>query len=468
MAVPFDYTVPFNPAANLLAGVNTGLTISNTQAAREQEAMQSGILQQNANLAREKFAAEQQAKSDFQTALRTRIFDNPNPTDRDYAEVMALAPAGQQDMVKAGWDKNTDQQKTSRLRNAGEVFALTVNGKADKAVERLRAMASGAKESGNASDAELFGNYADAVEESPKDAAKLMGIAISSLPGGNDILKSFYEGNKEAREMAEGERKAAEAPVDLATKEAKLSQEKSTADKLAVEARFAESKALADLGLTEAQTTKMLAEPDIAKENQRLKAVDQSLEKMRIGQQSEANRLRAEELQIKRDEIAANRDKLVREKTAEYKSQLSTADNTIVTLEQAINTPIDVIKAATGPVDQRLPTIRRSTADFEATVETLKSQVFMDQIKAFTGKGALSDAEGSKLQAAVRSLDLKQSPDRLLGNLREIKRLTEKGRTGLAERYGFDLPPVDRPDDSTPTTPPPASPTGGVSVEWIN
>lgn len=49
--------------------------------------------------------------------------------------------------------------------------------------------------------------------------------------------------------------------------------------------------------------------------------------------------------------------------------------------------------------------------DFQARLENLKSQVFLPTVKAMQGMGALSNAEGEKISAAVANLDPKIGPE---------------------------------------------------------
>ena len=49
--------------------------------------------------------------------------------------------------------------------------------------------------------------------------------------------------------------------------------------------------------------------------------------------------------------------------------------------------------------------------DFQVQLENLKSQVFLPTVKALQGMGALSNAEGEKIAAAVANLDVKQGPE---------------------------------------------------------
>ncbi|BFM71456.1 hypothetical protein [Acinetobacter baumannii] len=60
--------------------------------------------------------------------------------------------------------------------------------------------------------------------------------------------------------------------------------------------------------------------------------------------------------------------------------------------------------------------------DFQARLENLKSQVFLPTVKAMQGMGALSNAEGEKIAAAVANLDPKIGPDAMRQQLSIIAR----------------------------------------------
>ena len=61
------------------------------------------------------------------------------------------------------------------------------------------------------------------------------------------------------------------------------------------------------------------------------------------------------------------------------------------------------------------------------------------------GLGALSDAEGKKLSAALQNFSLRQSPERLMENVREAQRLLLKARENVARRYGVPETVPDTP-----------------------
>jgi hypothetical protein len=83
-----------------------------------------------------------------------------------------------------------------------------------------------------------------------------------------------------------------------------------------------------------------------------------------------------------------------------------------------------VLGDVAGPVRGKLPTVTGSSADAESAIETLKSQVFLQQIKNMKGMGALSEKEGDRLAASVANLSLTQSPERLQKNIEYIEATT--------------------------------------------
>ena len=166
-------------------------------------------------------------------------------------------------------------------------------------------------------------------------------------------------------------------------------------------------------------------------------------------QQLKINALRAEQgrttsilqqrkLSFEIDEREKKANSALREKAADLGSSRATIDNMLNTAQRVLDTPLDVIEDATGPISTKLMTLSQDTADFEELVTTLSSQAFLAQIPLMKGTGALSDAEGKKLETGLQSLSLRQSPKRLKENLNEITRLLMKGRKNLADKYGVE------------------------------
>ena len=81
-------------------------------------------------------------------------------------------------------------------------------------------------------------------------------------------------------------------------------------------------------------------------------------------------------------------------------------------------------------------------ANFVAELESFKSQVFLPMVQNLRGMGALSDAEGKKLTAAVGALETNMSEDAFKSSIENIKKdLTNAQARVLApQRRSTDRP----------------------------
>jgi hypothetical protein len=69
-----------------------------------------------------------------------------------------------------------------------------------------------------------------------------------------------------------------------------------------------------------------------------------------------------------------------------------------------------------------------NAAGFASQLETFKAQVFLPQVQSLKGMGALSDAEGKKLTAAIGALDQKMKPAEFDAQLKVIENDLRKAR----------------------------------------
>ena len=219
-------------------------------------------------------------------------------------------------------------------------------------------------------------------------------------------------------------------------------------------------------GQSEPMTAFQQASTDLRKQeldfNKQQKQLDLQLKVLESQMKREDNDLKKQDLALKiedqKQKIAdagKQRETAANEKVAGLESARSNLDNMLNTLARVEKTDLGVIENATGPLDQMLPTVRQSTADFEELVGTLGSQAFLSQIPLIKGMGQLSNAEGEKLQSALQNFSLRQSPERLKENLAEARRLLNKARANIAKQYGAQ--------ETKPDTP--AGESGSV-IDW--
>jgi hypothetical protein len=319
---------------------------------------------------------------------------------------------------------NTEQQQ-SRLSQATQVYAALQSGKPEVAQQLLAEQAAAMRNSGMEQEAKTAETIAELVKLHPETAKTSTGLFLASAMGPEKFTETFTKLQTE-------QRAAEKAPFELSEQQAK-------AQKAAVDAKFAESQAVLDLQKKGWDITKVQEDIKIAKENSRIAAVNAAISR-------EGNVLKRQEMGIKLEEMKQKRDEAVRTKTADVETARGSMDNMLNTADRILKTPIGTVESATGPISSRMPTMSEDTADFESLVETLGSQAFMAQIPNIKGMGALSNAEGEKLQAALQNFSLKQSPKRLMENVREAQRLILGARKNVSERYGVPDKVPDTPE----------------------
>jgi len=414
MAQPFNYmlNVP-DPTQSVMGGVQNALNISNMMSQRNLAEQQALALQK---------ARETQAQMDSDLGALSQ-----NPTPSALASMMVKYPSLSENFKKT-YDVLSSEQKDSRVKQASQVYAAMQAGKPEVAQQLLLEQAAAARNAGMEQDAQAAETVAELVKLNPATAETSTGLLLASAMGPDKFAETFTK--------LQGERRDAELQPS------KLTESQAKAQKAAVEAKFAESDAVLDLQKKGWDITKIQEDIKIAKQNASIAALNAQIAR-------EGNQIKREENQLKLQDMVQKRDEAVRTKAADLESARTNMDNMLNTADRILKTPIGVIGSAAGPVSSRMPTLSQDTADFEALVETLGSQSFMAQIPNIKGMGALSNAEGEKLQAALQNFSLKQSPERLLENVREAQRLITKARKNMTARSGLPETIPDTPDVRT-------------------
>ena len=418
MATLPDYSIDVEqPFLAATRGFQLGLT---TETALQDRALAQQAAQREVQ---EKQLALQRQQQ-FQSGI-SNFFAKP-PEQRKYddlAPLMVGANKQQFDALKQIGDNMTAEKKEASQRFTAETL-LALEAAPDVALARLEQRIGAETDPGQK---QALGVIRDIAKVNPKQA----GVLLEEL-GAATFGKTWYDGITAAR----GERRAAElAPSQLAEQQAKATE-------ASVKAKFAESKAVADLNLTDAQIKNYAVQQDIAKQNQRIAAMQAQAAK-------EGNVLKQQELQLKIDTAREARDQSVRDKYSQAQNVLATFDNTLVSVDKILNNwgktkdgKIDpnlsnrTVKSATGPVASRIFTISQDVADFEEQVGSLESQAFLSQVEKMRGLGALTEKEGARLVNALASLSLRQSPKQLAENMLVVRDLMQKARSSAAAKFG--------------------------------
>ena len=153
----------------------------------------------------------------------------------------------------------------------------------------------------------------------------------------------------------------------------------------------------------------------------------------------EVAKMQAETAKIKKETELLGQPKPLTPKEQQAQSDLfkdkeatkDSLDNSINLIDKLIAHPGRA--AATGMTFPLSWVPGTKAKDFTAAIETLKSNVFLNAISQMKGFGALSDAEGKKLDASIASLDVSQSEEAFLENLNTIKSQFTKAKAKLGD-----------------------------------
>jgi len=438
---PINYAVDVqSPFEAAIGGFKLGADVATVQAAQQKRELENKAL----------------AQAQLQQVELANLYKNPNATAADYERVAAFLPKDQAAIVTQGFERKTKAMQEGDLKLGGQVYSAVKSGQLDIAKQMLRDQATAYRNSGREADAKAAEASIQLIDLNPTGAQATIGLYMARLPEGTKFLEAADKALSTNREEAlqpsklkEAAAKADQAVADATSAQAKAKNafEKEAADaalataqaaKAKVDAEFAREKIQADLKQAAATLRKTDADILIDKENARIAALNAAAAK-------ETNNLKRQELQQKIDDAKEKRDAADREQQALVSNQVADIDNFLNTAQRIKNTPKDIIKSATGPVNQILPTLTTNVADFEALVEALGSQAFIAQIPKIKGTGSLSEKEGDKLQASLQTLSLRQSPERLIENVDEAVRLLTKVRGNIGLKYGVKEPALDVP-----------------------
>lgn len=359
-----------------------------------------------------------------------------NPTPEKMVALSIKYPSLSEGFKRANEMLDPAQQQ-ARLNRLMPVHSALLAGEKDAAIVELRTQADALRNSGKEQEAKDTENMIKVIELNPNQLNTSAGILLAGVLGPTKYMENFGKGQESAATLKKAEGEAA-----------KVGAEAVTAGVTAANAsEFGRSEALAKLNLTQEQTKHYAEDIKIRKANTQIAALNAQIAR-------ETNSLRQQQLGLQVAKAAQDRENAINQRAATAKMAHTTVDNMLGTLQQVIDTPVSVRRAASGPVASRVTTFDPKVADFEELIGTVAAQTFLNQFmsmkseKGSTGLGALSDAEGKKLETSLRSLSLRQSPERLLANIQTIHELMTKAKKNISVKYGEPLtieplPPLD-------------------------
>jgi hypothetical protein len=427
---PLNYSIDvLSPFQTAVQGYGIGATIRDDQQA-----------QQDRQLKLEAARRQQESAAAMQAELAEVA---RNPTPQKITALVIKNPQLSEHFNRAA-GMLTEQQRTGAVRSLGPAYAAALNKRPDIAQRLLEERAVALENSGLTEDAREARDMARLVEMDAGNASVLLGGFLASAMGADKFAENYGK-------LGAEQRAADKAPAELKEAEAK-------ATTAAVTAKFAESQAIADLEKKGWDIKALQADIDFKRESTRIAAMNAAAAR-------EGNALKRQELQLKIDEAVAARETKVREKVAVAEAGASSIDNMLNTVERikgnkSLNDVVGSLEGQPFYPNASLGTANPfgdgdERADAIRLIETLGSQAFLAQIPNIKGMGALSNAEGDKLQSALQNLSRVQSEKQFRANLDEASRLLKKGREQLSRSTGVPLGKPDTP--AAPGSRPPLS-----------
>lgn len=421
MAQPIDYSSAFAATSPAQAFTKSFESFNSIREAQIKGQMQEMALQQ-----------QMQLRTDLAS-----IASNPTP---DALAKLAVKYPQLSEQFKRSYDMLAPQQQQNKLNAAIPVYAAVLNGRSALAASQLRDTATALENSGQQQEAAQTRAMADLVEQHPEQAKMTMGLLMSSVMGPDKFAETFGKLGAEARS-------AEKAPAELAKANADASTAQSDAAIKKAQALHADESVLLDLQKKGWDIKALQSDIDYKKRANDIAAMNASTAR-------QGNDLKRQELQLQLEQKKQALDQHVRDTVAGAESSAANIDNSLNTIERIKKNP--ALNSVLGSIQGRMPALLDDQAsDAIALIETLGSQAFLSQIPAMKGQGALSNAEGEKLQAALTNLSRVQSETQFRANLDEAARLMKKARSNISKKTGVPLAAPDTP--AAPGSRPPLS-----------
>lgn len=320
----------------------------------------------------------------------------------------------------------------------------------------------------------LMGIEDPAMAQASKITTILQGSDQTSAQGFMDLYKKFSDANlpQQAQLAAAKAQEFTKAEADVAQVKAKTAQEAAAAQaaqyRLDQEKAMTEELAALPPERTDADILKIATKYGSPKDV--FQVVQQSSDKqaardqaLMLAREAAAARLEAakaagaSKLEIAQL-VASNKSDIAQlmvgmrqqgladkkeEKTAKEESQkagvVASFDGALETIDRLAAHPGKTAAVGFGgKTTSMIP--GTNAAGFASQLETFKAQVFLPQVQALKGMGALSDAEGKKMSAAVGALDQSMKQSEFDSQLAIIKNDLKKARARVSS--GKILEPV--------------------------
>lgn len=340
----------------------------------------------------QKLAALQQARQQQMQFQQDASQVAQNPTTQGITNLTVKYPQ-YKDAFKQAYDQMNQQQQQDSISFASRLYAASQAGNIDLQKQMIQQRIDAAKNSGQ--DSEAYESMLQGINQDPNFGKYISGMYLSSTMGADKFANTFKS----------------------------LGEEKRATENQPLEAQ----KTAAETAYKQAQTQGVFGDLELKKQANQI-------EMMKVQLSKETNALEREKLA---NQIAVQqRDfgQKYQERQAEASNSLSALDNTLDTVRQLKLHPGLASNLGVRGVIPNIP--GSDAANAAALIEQLQSQSFLSQVEKMRGLGALTEAEGAKLNNALGALKTSQSEDQFRKQLNSIETLISKARNVAVQKYG--------------------------------
>lgn len=325
----------------------------------------------------------QQYQNDIHAAMTA-------PTPENFA-ALALKYPQQREAIKQSFDTLSEADRNDQQNFGTQAYSALLSGNPDIATKITERRIAARKNTGL--DTSHEENLLSIIQKDPTQAQAALGFTLAHISDPKSFATQFaaLQGNERANQLQP-------SLVDKGVADSSKAQ--ADAVKANAEAQVAQD-------TVPALTEKALLDNKLAELDRQIAAAD-----------SETKR---GQLQLEREKYVQEQAKLGQTAGADAQNQLDGVQNGLATVDALLNHP--GLKSGTGFGSTVASFFNGTDAkDFRLQVETLKSQQFLAAAQALKGMGALSDAEGARLERSIASLDPDMSTQQFKNNLGIIKK----------------------------------------------
>ena len=416
MPTPYNYSSslsPIDPAQEVISGLASGY---NMRKAQQNEQINLAAAEKEKAL---KVAAAEKEKAfniGFENAINSR-------DPKDIINLFAANPEKGEILRAATKDLSAEQRRIA-IEDGYQLYALALSGSDESVQSYYQKLIDANTASGNKNGVETATNTLALFNEDPD----LWAATVASGLEANDPKN--FGANVE---------KFMKSRRDQALQSGALLKQEAELKKIKAEIKWDEIEGLQNLAEKGVDITNMVGE-----DSEMVSVVRQlykTQKKRNLATAANDARV-ADKLDLEIDKLETDLSEKAQKKINEVDSALSASDDLISFIDEILvvggkyedeESPIHEVF---GSIAGGSWTLWQPNVDFEAMIDTLKSKIYLDKVSLMRGTGPLSDREGAKLETALRSLNLRLSPEKAYNNLKIIQKLSIANRALITKKWG--------------------------------